>query len=88
MSVSREQLIEELRSSREYREAYAESYLNHTLAAQIRLIREQRGLSQKELAVKIGKHSPGYRESRILITASGTSRHCARSPGRWTRACR
>jgi transcriptional regulator with XRE-family HTH domain len=63
MSVSREQLIEELRSSREYREAYAESHLNHTLAAQIRLIREQRGLSQKELAVKIGKHQPGL--SRI-----------------------
>jgi transcriptional regulator with XRE-family HTH domain len=63
MSVSREQLIEELRSSREYREAYAESHLNDTLTAQIRLIREQRGLSQKELAVKIGKHQPGL--SRI-----------------------
>jgi transcriptional regulator with XRE-family HTH domain len=63
MSVSREQLVEELRGSREYREAYAESHLNHTLAAQIRLIREQRGLSQKELAVKIGKHQPGL--SRI-----------------------
>ena len=63
MSVSKEQLIEELRSSREYREAYAESFLNHTLTAQIRVIREQRGLSQKELAVKIDKHQPGL--SRI-----------------------
>jgi transcriptional regulator with XRE-family HTH domain len=59
MSVSREQLIEELRASREYREAYAEGYLNHSLTAQIRLVREQRGLSQKELAAKIGKHQPG-----------------------------
>jgi transcriptional regulator with XRE-family HTH domain len=62
MSVSKEQLTEELRG-REYREAYAEGFLNHTLTAQIRLIREQRGLSQRELAVKIGKHQPGL--SRI-----------------------
>lgn len=62
MSVSREQLIEELRS-REYREAYAESFLNHRLTTQIRVIRDQRGWTQKDLAKRIGKHQPGL--SRI-----------------------
>jgi transcriptional regulator with XRE-family HTH domain len=63
MSVSKDKLIEELRSSREYRESYAESFLNNSLTAQIRLIRDQRGLSQKDLAANIGKHQPGL--SRI-----------------------
>src|SRR5258708_36244746 len=47
----------------EYREAYAEDFLNAYVAAQIRAIREQRVLTQEELADLIGTKQAGI--SRI-----------------------
>jgi transcriptional regulator with XRE-family HTH domain len=44
---------------RDYREAYADDYLNTYVAMQIQVLREQRGLSQKELAESIGTQQPG-----------------------------
>jgi transcriptional regulator with XRE-family HTH domain len=43
----------------EYRQAYAEDYLNTYVATQIQVLREQRGLSQQELAELIGTKQPG-----------------------------
>ncbi|MGD0200426.1 MAG: helix-turn-helix transcriptional regulator [Bryobacteraceae bacterium] len=81
-------MIDELRSSREYREAYAESFLNQVLTAQIRVIREQRGFKQKELAAKVGKHQPGW--SRIEDSGYGkwnvsTLREVAAALDTWLR---
>jgi transcriptional regulator with XRE-family HTH domain len=54
MSESRkEELIESFRD-KEYRESYAEDYLNTTLATQLRVIREERGLTQAQLADQVG----------------------------------
>ena len=54
----RERLRKRLRDS-EYRHAYADEALNLFLASQIRVLREQRGLSQAELAAKIGTKQAG-----------------------------
>lgn len=43
---------------REYRESYAEDYLYTFIASQIQVIREQRGLTQTELAQLIGTKQP------------------------------
>jgi transcriptional regulator with XRE-family HTH domain len=43
----------------EYREAYADDYLNTYVATQIQVLREQRGLSQEQLADLIGSKQPG-----------------------------
>jgi transcriptional regulator with XRE-family HTH domain len=43
----------------EYLYAYAEDFLNTKIATQIRVLREQRGLTQEELAQKIGTKQPG-----------------------------
>lgn len=43
----------------EYRSAYANSFMNACIAAQIKTIREQRGLTQAELAEKIGTQQAG-----------------------------
>ncbi len=43
----------------DYRQAYAEDYLNTYVATQIQVLREQRGLSQQELAELIGTKQPG-----------------------------
>jgi transcriptional regulator with XRE-family HTH domain len=58
MNVSRRDLKEELRDP-EYRQAYADDYLNTYVATQIQVLREQRGLSQWELANLIGTKQPG-----------------------------
>ncbi|HVB78929.1 MAG TPA: helix-turn-helix transcriptional regulator, partial [Candidatus Binataceae bacterium] len=58
MSELRENLKREFRD-REYREAYADSFVNTFVAMQIRAIREQRGMTQKELAEKIGTAQTG-----------------------------
>lgn len=54
--------IEEFRD-KEYREAYADDYLNTRVASQIRAIREQRDMTQQDLAESIGTHQAGV--SRI-----------------------
>jgi ribosome-binding protein aMBF1 (putative translation factor) len=51
MSEFHSSLEDELRQEdEEYRYAYAEDFLNTSVATQIRVIREQRGLTQEELA--------------------------------------
>ncbi|HXE06570.1 MAG TPA: helix-turn-helix transcriptional regulator [Acidobacteriaceae bacterium] len=56
-------LIEQLRtsfeSSEDYRAGYAESFMNSWVAAQIKVLREQRGLSQQELADIMGTKQAG-----------------------------
>jgi transcriptional regulator with XRE-family HTH domain len=59
MSALTETLREELQD-REYREGYDEAFLDHRIAAQLRVIREQRGLTQKQLA-----DAAGMKQSRI-----------------------
>jgi transcriptional regulator with XRE-family HTH domain len=57
-------LLENLRTEfqdEEYRYGYAESFLNTKLAAQIKTLREQRGKTQVEIAMKMGIKQPGYR---------------------------
>ena len=49
----REELIESFRD-REYRESYAQDFLNTTIATQLRVIREQRELTQADLAEAVG----------------------------------
>jgi transcriptional regulator with XRE-family HTH domain len=58
MNNSLEDLRENFRDL-EYREAYAEDFLNTYVATQIQVLREQRGLSQQELAELIGSKQPG-----------------------------
>ena len=58
MNSSLEELRENFRDL-EYREAYADDYLNTYVATQIQVLREQRGLSQQELAELIGSKQPG-----------------------------
>jgi transcriptional regulator with XRE-family HTH domain len=43
----------------EFRHAYAASFMNACVAAQIKIIREQRGLTQAQLAEKIGTKQAG-----------------------------
>jgi transcriptional regulator with XRE-family HTH domain len=58
MFVFDDELREELKDP-EYREAYADDYLNTYIATQIQVLREQRNLSQQELAELIGTKQPG-----------------------------
>jgi transcriptional regulator with XRE-family HTH domain len=57
------ELIEQLRipftDDKEYRSAYAESFMNSSVAAQIKVLREQRELSQQELADLVGTKQAG-----------------------------
>jgi transcriptional regulator with XRE-family HTH domain len=43
----------------DYRYAYAEDYLNTSIATQIKVLREQRRMTQQELATKIGTKQAG-----------------------------
>jgi transcriptional regulator with XRE-family HTH domain len=54
--------IEEFRNQ-EYRESYADEFLNTYVANQIRVVREQRGMTQQQLAEAIGTQQAGI--SRI-----------------------
>ena len=62
MSAIIEALRHELRDP-EYSEGYAESFLNAYVATQIKVLREQRGLKQSDLARLIGTTQTGV--SRI-----------------------
>lgn len=55
----RERLKREFLADREYREAYAEDFLNTSIAMQIRTIRDQRNLTQSQLAMLIGTKQAG-----------------------------
>jgi transcriptional regulator with XRE-family HTH domain len=60
MSESRNNLEDELRQEdEEYRYAYAEDFLNTSVATQIRVLREQRGLTQEDVAQKLGTKQAG-----------------------------
>jgi transcriptional regulator with XRE-family HTH domain len=62
MSAIADALRRELRDP-EYSEGYAESFLNSYIATQIKVLREQRKMSQPQLAALIGTSQPGI--SRI-----------------------
>jgi len=62
MSESRNSLIEEFKD-KDYREAYAEDFLHTSIAMQVRTVREQRGMTQQELADAIKTKQTGI--SRI-----------------------
>jgi transcriptional regulator with XRE-family HTH domain len=56
------EFINELRKSfvdQEYRDSYAESFMNSCVAAQIKILREEREFTQQELAEKIGTKQAG-----------------------------
>lgn len=52
-------ILEDEFQGEEYRYGYAESFLDTWVATQIVVLREQRGLSQSELAALIGTKQPG-----------------------------
>jgi len=58
MSDLRDRLLANFRDP-EYRHAYVESFLNSSIAAQIRVIRKARRLTQKALAKKVGSKQSG-----------------------------
>ena len=58
MSELREHLKEEMLAP-EYRYAYAEDYMNSVVAAQIKALREQRKMTQEDLAKEIGTKQSG-----------------------------
>jgi transcriptional regulator with XRE-family HTH domain len=56
------ELVEQLRTSfadQDYRAGYSESFMNSWVAAQIKVLREQRQLSQQELAELVGTKQAG-----------------------------
>ncbi len=53
MDGTRDAILTELRNP-EDRRAYADDFVNNYLALQIKAIRQQRGMSQEELAEAIG----------------------------------
>ena len=55
----RAQLIERMKNSKVFRDRFVSSHLSHTLALQIRTLREARELTQKDLGDKIGTPQTG-----------------------------
>ena len=58
MSDLRDRLLEDFQDP-EYRHAYVESFLNSSIAAQIRVIRKARRFTQKALAKRVGSKQSG-----------------------------
>ncbi len=59
------ELIDRLREEfqdKEYRHAYADEFLNSWIATQVKVLREQRGWTQEELASEVG-----MKQSRISL---------------------
>jgi transcriptional regulator with XRE-family HTH domain len=54
-----ESLRQELRNDAEYADSYDESFLNAYIATQIKVIREQRGMTQGQLAAYVGTTQGG-----------------------------
>lgn len=61
MNEIRDELLQDFRDE-EYAHTYAEEFLNASIATQIKVLREQREMSQEELAVKTG-----MRQERISV---------------------
>ena len=57
--ASREELRRDLLADEDFRQAYAESFLNTFVAAQIKALREMRGMTQADLAEAIGTKQAG-----------------------------
>lgn len=51
--MDRKELVTKLRQSKEFRDAFLCETVKHSIATQIRQLRESRGWSQKELAEKL-----------------------------------
>ncbi len=84
MSEFQSVLREEFKASQEYREAYAEDFLNTWVATQCKVLREQRGMTQEQLAEKIGTKQAGVsRLENVNYSAwkTGTLRKIARALG-------
>jgi DNA-binding XRE family transcriptional regulator len=69
LTERRERLRRELRDNTEYREQYADSTLTENVSAQVQALRRQRGLTQEDLARKIGTKQP--RISNIEVPPEG-----------------
>jgi transcriptional regulator with XRE-family HTH domain len=69
MSEYRKVLADEFKD-KEYREAYADDFLNTKIATQISTIREQRGLTREELGNKIGAKAEGVARLENVNRAS------------------
>ena len=83
MRELRKKLIDEFQDE-EYRYSYAEGFLNSCLAAQIKVLREQRGLNQTGLAHAIGTKQAGIsRLEDVNYTSwnTGTLRRIAKALG-------
>ncbi len=52
------ELRKAFKKSIDYRDAYADEFLNLSIATQIKVLREQRNWTQKELADKVGMEQP------------------------------
>jgi len=59
---------------KEYAQGYAESFFNAFLAAQIKILREQRGMTQAALAVAIGTTQTGISRFENVIYSSWSIR--------------
>ncbi len=85
------ELLEELRGNfgdAEYRDAYAESFVNTYIAAQIKVLREERPLTQGELGEKVGTSQPGIARFENVNYSSWkveTLRKLARALNVWLR---
>ena len=83
------ELINELRqnfSDEEFRNAYAESFMNSYVAAQIKVLREDYPLTQDQLGEKIGTSQPGIARFENVNYASWkveTLRKLARAFNVW-----
>ena len=79
------ELTEQLRhnfADEEYRNAYADSFQNSYVAAQIKVLREEYPMTQEELAEEIGSQQPGVARLENVNYSSwkvGTLRKIARA---------
>lgn len=83
MSEYQDTLREELRDA-QYRYAYSEDFLNTFIATQIRVLREQRGMTQEQLGLEIGTQQTGvsrYENVNYSAWRTETLRKIARALG-------
>ena len=63
-NIASDRFLAELKS-KEYRDAYMESFTRQNIASQIRHLRDQRSITQKELASRSGKYVSEKKISKI-----------------------